>query len=91
MLPQEIIRKKRDGAALTVEEIDFIVRGLTDGSVTEGQAAAFAMAVLFRGMEVAERIALTLAMRSPKLSRRKFAPPSLTAPTRSTWFFPIGS
>jgi len=63
MLPQEIIRRKRDGAALTAEEIGFIVRGLTDGSVTEGQGAAFAMAVFFQGMEVAERIALTLAMR----------------------------
>ena len=63
MLPQEIIRKKRDGGTLTTEEIGFIVRGLTDGSVTEGQVAAFAMAVFFQGMEVAERIALTLAMR----------------------------
>ncbi len=63
MLPQEIIRKKRDGGTLTTEEIGFIVRGLTDGSVTEGQVAAFAMAVFFQGMEVSERIALTLAMR----------------------------
>ena len=63
MLAQEIIRRKRDGAALTAEEIGFIVRGLTDGSVTEGQVAAFAMAVLLRGMELAERVALTLAMR----------------------------
>ncbi|MHA1528145.1 MAG: thymidine phosphorylase [Alphaproteobacteria bacterium] len=63
MLPQEIIRKKRDGGTLTAEEIGFIVRGLTDGSVTEGQVAAFAMAVFFQGMEVSERIALTLAMR----------------------------
>jgi thymidine phosphorylase len=63
MLPQEIIRKKREGGTLTAEEIGFIVRGLTDGSVTEGQVAAFAMAVFFRGMEVSERIALTLAMR----------------------------
>jgi thymidine phosphorylase len=63
MLPQEIIRKKRDGGTLTAEEIGFIVRGLTDGSVTEGQGAAFAMAVFFQSMEVPERIALTLAMR----------------------------
>jgi thymidine phosphorylase len=63
MLPQEIIRKKRDGGALTAEDIGFIVGGLTDGSVTEGQVAAFAMAVFFRGMKVSERIALTLAMR----------------------------
>jgi thymidine phosphorylase len=63
MLPQEIIRRKRDGAALTTGEIGFIIRGLTDGSVTEGQGAAFAMAVFFQGMEMPERIALTQAMR----------------------------
>ena len=38
-------------------------RGLTDGSVSEGQVAAFAMAVFFRGMTMAERVALTRAMR----------------------------
>ena len=49
-LPQEIIRKKRDGQALTGEEIASIVAGLTAGSVSEGQVAAFAMAVFFNGM-----------------------------------------
>jgi thymidine phosphorylase len=63
MLPQEIIRKKRDGGLLSADEIRFIVKGLTDGSVTEGQVAAFAMAVFFQGMEMQERVALTLAMR----------------------------
>ncbi len=63
MLPQEIIAKKRDGAALTRDEIDFMVRGLTDDSISEGQIAAFAMAVFFRGMDAAERVALTEAMR----------------------------
>jgi thymidine phosphorylase len=63
MLPQEIIRKKRDGGRVSDEEIAFLVAGLTDGSVTEGQIAAFAMAVFFRGMELAERVALTKAMR----------------------------
>ncbi len=62
-LPQEIIRKKRDGGALSREEISFLVKGLTDGSVSEGQVAAFAMAVFFRGMEMEERVGLTLAMR----------------------------
>lgn len=61
-LPQEIIRKKRDGAALTEEEIFFLIEGLTRGRVTEGQAAAFAMAVFFRGMGLDERVALTEAM-----------------------------
>ncbi len=60
--PQEIIRRKRDGAALDAAEIDFFVRGLTDGSIAEGQVAAFAMAVFFRGMSMDERVALTRAM-----------------------------
>lgn len=63
MLPQETIRKKRDGKALTSEEIVFFVAGITDGSISEGQAAAFAMAVYFEGMSADERVALTLAMR----------------------------
>ena len=63
MLPQEVIRAKRDGRALTDEEIAYFVGGLTDGTITEGQAAAFAMAVFFRGMTRAETVALTLAMR----------------------------
>jgi thymidine phosphorylase len=61
-LPQEIIRRKRDGAALAEAEIAFFVRGLADGSIGEGQVAAFAMAVFFRGMSMAERVALTRAM-----------------------------
>jgi thymidine phosphorylase len=62
-LPQEVVRKKRDGGALSKEEIAFLIDGLTDGSVSEGQVAAFAMAVFFRGMSMDERVALTLAMR----------------------------
>ena len=61
--PQEVIRRKRDGHVLTREEIGFMVAGLTDNTLSEGQAAAFAMAVFFRGMTMDERIALTLAMR----------------------------
>jgi thymidine phosphorylase len=63
MLPQEVVRAKRDGRALTDAEIAFFVGGLTDGTITEGQAAAFAMAVFFRGMTRAELVAFTLAMR----------------------------
>ena len=43
-LPQEIIRKKRDGGILSKEEIQFFVRGIPNGDVTEGQIAALAMA-----------------------------------------------
>jgi thymidine phosphorylase len=61
-LPQEIIRKKRDGGALSEAEIGFFVRGLTDGAISEGQVAAFAMAVFFRGMSMDERVVLTRSM-----------------------------
>ena len=63
MLPQEIIRKKREGEPVSAEEVRFLVDGLTHGTVTEGQVAAFAMAVFFRGMARDEAVALTLAMR----------------------------
>ncbi|MBS0855778.1 MULTISPECIES: thymidine phosphorylase [unclassified Tatumella] len=63
LLPQEIIRKKRDGHCLTDEEITCFIRGVTDQSVTEGQIAALAMAVWFRDMSLGERVALTMAMR----------------------------
>ncbi len=62
MVVQEIIRRKRDGAALSDAEIAFLVRGITDGSIGDGQVAAFAMAVFFRGMTMDERVALTRAM-----------------------------
>lgn len=63
MLPQEIIVRKRSGEALSGAEITAFVRGLTSGEITEGQVAALAMAVFFRGMTLDERVALTLAMR----------------------------
>jgi thymidine phosphorylase len=63
MLPQEVIARKRDGHVLAADEIRFFVEGITSGAVGEGQAAAFAMATLIRGMDVAERVALTEAMR----------------------------
>jgi len=62
-LPQEIIVRKRDGAELGRDEIAQFVAGLGDGSVSEAQAAAFAMAVFFRDMSLGERVALTEAMR----------------------------
>lgn len=61
-LPQEIIRRKRDGLALSTEELEFFVAGITDNSISEGQIAAFGMAVFFQGMSMDERVALTRAM-----------------------------
>ena len=62
MLPQEIIRVKRDGGRLSADQIGAFVDGLTSGSVADAQAGAFAMAVYFRGMDVDEAVALTRAM-----------------------------
>ena len=62
MLPQEIIRAKRDRQILSAEQIKVFVRGITDGSVSEGQIAAFGMAVYFNGMTRDEAVALTTAM-----------------------------
>ncbi|MEI8147272.1 MAG: thymidine phosphorylase, partial [Alphaproteobacteria bacterium] len=62
MLPQEIIRAKRDGEPLSAEAITAFVAGIGSGAVTEPQIAAFAMAVFLRGMSMDERIALTRAM-----------------------------
>ncbi|MGD8326599.1 MAG: thymidine phosphorylase, partial [Sphingomonadales bacterium] len=61
-LPQELIRKKRDGGTLSREEINEFVQGLVTGEVSEAQASAFAMAVFFRGLDEVEQAALTLAM-----------------------------
>ena len=47
---------------MSAGEIGDFIAGLTSGAVTEGQAAAFAMAVYFRGMTLEERVALTRAM-----------------------------
>ncbi len=63
LLLQEIILKKRDRNRLAPHEIGEFVKGVTDGSVSEGQIAALAMAVFLNGMDRDETVALTLAMR----------------------------
>jgi thymidine phosphorylase len=62
VLPQELIRRKRDGGELKPHEIDFLVRGITDGSVSDAQVGALAMAIVLNGMTRDERVALTTAM-----------------------------
>jgi thymidine phosphorylase len=62
-LPQEIIRKKRDGGVLSADEIRAFVDGIAKDEVSEGQIAAFAMAVYFESMTRDEAVALTCAMR----------------------------
>ena len=62
MLAAEVIRRKRDGAALSRDEIDFLVAGITEGSLSDAQVGALAMAMFLRGMDPGERVALTSAM-----------------------------
>ncbi|MBU0677542.1 MAG: thymidine phosphorylase [Verrucomicrobia bacterium] len=62
MLPQWIIEKKRDGNALTEEEIRFLIEGYTKEEIPDYQMAAFAMAVYFKGMTFEEMAILTDAM-----------------------------
>jgi len=60
--PQEIIIKKRDGGALSQQEIEFFVSGITNGSFADYQATALMMAILLRGMTAQETAWLTDAM-----------------------------
>jgi pyrimidine-nucleoside phosphorylase len=58
----DLIEKKRDGQELETTEIQFIIKGFTDGSIPDYQMSAFGMAVFFRGMTERERADLTMAM-----------------------------
>jgi len=58
----DLIRKKRDGAELSREEIQFLVDGATRGTLPDYQLAAWLMAVIWRGLTPAESAALTEAM-----------------------------
>ena len=63
LLPQEIIRHKRDKQVLPTEEIRAFIGGITENTVSEAQIAAFTMAVFLNGMSRQECVDLTLAMR----------------------------
>ncbi|MGE6538441.1 pyrimidine-nucleoside phosphorylase [Bacillus luti] len=58
----DLIAKKRDGHALTTEEINFIVEGYTNGDIPDYQVSALAMAIFFQDMNDQERADLTMAM-----------------------------
>jgi pyrimidine-nucleoside phosphorylase len=58
----EIIAKKRDGLALSKDEIEFFVHGLMDGEIPDYQAAAWLMAIYLRDMNAEETKHLTYAM-----------------------------
>ena len=59
----ELIVRKRDGHKLDEQEIRALIAGFVDGSVTDYQMSALAMAVFFQGMDFDETVAMTLAMR----------------------------
>ena len=59
----DIIKKKRDGLALTTAEINFFVEGFTKGEIPDYQAAALCMAIYYKGMNIEETTALTFAVR----------------------------
>ena len=61
--PQEVIKRKRDGLALTEEEIKGFVQGVTARTITDAQTAALLMAIFLRGLDATELAALTAAMR----------------------------
>jgi pyrimidine-nucleoside phosphorylase len=58
----DLIIKKRDGGELSREEIEFFIQGLVKGEIPDYQAAAWAMAVFWRGMTAHETTYLTMAM-----------------------------
>ena len=62
MQPSEVIRIKRDGGVLGAAQLQSFVDGLTNGVWSDSQAAALAMAIVLRGMDTTETVALTAAM-----------------------------
>lgn len=62
-LPQELIRAKRDGRALSPEAIVELVAGIANGTLSDAQVGALAMAVFLNGMSEPETVALTTAIR----------------------------
>jgi pyrimidine-nucleoside phosphorylase len=75
----DIIVRKRDGAELSAEEIEFFIEGYAKGAIPDYQAAAWAMAIYFQGMTDAEATALTLAIlhSGQQINPRALFPPGM--------------
>ena len=58
----DLIMKKRNGGALSKEEIYFMIREYTNGAIPDYQMSAMMMAIYFRGMDEEETLHLTMAM-----------------------------
>lgn len=58
----DVIQKKRDGGELSQEELQFFIKGYTDGSIPDYQAAALLMAIFLKGLNKRETGDLTYAM-----------------------------
>lgn len=63
MLPQEIIRKKRNHQILSNDEIQNFIQGVTSGEIMDAQTAALTMAIFLNGLNADETVSLTMAMR----------------------------
>lgn len=58
----DLIMKKRNGEALSDEEIAFMIQNYTKGDIPDYQMSALMMAIYFQGMDERETLALTMAM-----------------------------
>ena len=58
----DLLAKKRDGEALSTEEIDYMIQGYTRGDIPDYQMSAMCMAIVLRGMDERETLDLTMSM-----------------------------